>query len=343
MTKILVADDEADLEALIRQKFRRQIRESRYEFVFANNGQDALNKMVEHPDVDLILSDINMPEMDGLTLLSRLSEVSPLCKTVIVSAYGDMENIRTAMNRGAFDFVTKPVNFDDLELTMEKTIKHVNQIKATLQAIKENNILKMYVDTNVLQFMGSREYETSVSANETVEATVVFLDICGFTAISERETPDTVVRMLNGYFDVMVKEIIAQDGIVDKFMGDCVMAVFKGNYHLDRAIDASLNIRNKIDSLPAQLSFSPKVAIGINSGEAVSGNIGAISLRRLDYTVVGDMVNTAQRLQTVASEGQIVITERSYEKIKNSFNCRSLGQVKVKNKAEALCLYEVLS
>ena len=343
MTKILVADDEADLELLIRQKFRKQIREARYEFVFAMNGVDALKKMEEHPDVALILSDINMPEMDGLTLLTRLNEVSPLSKTVIVSAYGDMENIRTAMNRGAFDFVTKPVNFEDLELTMEKTIKHVNQIKDTLQAIKENNILKMYVDHNVLKFMGSREYETSVTINETVDATIAFIDICGFTAISEREAPDVVVRMLNGYFDVMVKEIISQDGIVDKFMGDCVMAVFKGDYHLDRTIDACLNIRAKIDALPSELAFSPKVSIGINSGEAVCGNIGAISLRRLDYTVVGDTVNTAQRLQTVAGEGQIVITNSAYEQVKNSFNCRSLGKVKLKNKAEALDLYEVLS
>jgi class 3 adenylate cyclase/FixJ family two-component response regulator len=343
MTKILVADDETDLEALIRQKFRRQIRESHYEFIFAVNGHDALKKMEEHPDVALILSDINMPEMDGLTLLARLNETSPLTKTVIVSAYGDMENIRTAMNRGAFDFVTKPVNFEDLEVTMEKTIKHVNQIRSTLQAIKENNILKMYVDQNVLQFMGGREFEASVAASETVEATVAFIDICGFTAISERESPDTVVRMLNGYFDVMVKEIITQNGIVDKFMGDCVMAVFKGDYHLDRAIDASLNIRSKIDALPSQFSFSPKVAIGINSGEAVSGNIGAISLRRLDYTVVGDMVNTAQRLQTTAGEGQIVISQNAYDQIRNSFNCRPLGEVKVKNKASALTLYEVLS
>ena len=343
MTKILVADDETDLEALIRQKFRRQIRESRYEFVFAINGKDALRKLEEHPDVELILSDINMPEMDGLTLLAKLNEVSPLTKTVIVSAYGDMENIRTAMNRGAFDFVTKPVNFEDLELTMEKTIRHVTQLKSTLQAIKENNILKMYVDQNVLNFMGGREFESSIAANETVEATVAFIDICGFTAISERESPDTVVRMLNGYFDVMVKEIIAQNGIVDKFMGDCVMAVFKGEYHLDRAIDASLNIRDTINALPTELSFSPKVAIGINSGEAVSGNIGAVSLRRLDYTVVGDMVNTAQRLQTVAGEGQIVITGSSYEKVKDSFNCHSLGNVKLKNKAEALALYEVVN
>ena len=120
MTKILVADDESDLEILIKQKFRQKIRDQKYEFIFAMNGNDALEKIHEHPDVDIVLSDINMPEMDGLTLLTKLGEASPLIKTVMVSAYGDMDNIRTAMNRGAFDFVTKPVNFEDLELTMEK-------------------------------------------------------------------------------------------------------------------------------------------------------------------------------------------------------------------------------
>ena len=156
MTKILVADDEADLETLIRQKFRQKIREQQYEFVFAINGREALEKIHEHPDIDIVLSDINMPEMDGLTLLAKLNETAPLTKTVIVSAYGDMDNIRTAMNRGAFDFVTKPVNFEDLDLTVQKTIKHVEQLKRTLQAIKENNILKMYLDENVLHIMGTR-------------------------------------------------------------------------------------------------------------------------------------------------------------------------------------------
>ncbi|MGB4850802.1 MAG: response regulator, partial [Ignavibacteria bacterium] len=142
MAKILVADDEADLEILIKQKFRQKIREQKYEFIFAVNGVDALEKIQLHADVDMVLSDINMPEMDGLTLLSRLNESSPLIKSVIVSAYGDMENIRTAMNRGAYDFITKPINFEDLALTMEKTINYVIQIKETLKAIKENNILK---------------------------------------------------------------------------------------------------------------------------------------------------------------------------------------------------------
>lgn len=343
MTKILVADDETDLEVLIRQKFRKKIREQQYEFVFAANGVEALEKIHNNPDVSIVLSDINMPEMDGLTLLSRLGEVAPLTKAVIVSAYGDMDNIRVAMNRGAFDFITKPVNFDDLEITMEKTIGYVNQLKQTLQAIKENNILKMYVDENVLNFMGTKEYESSLMDNETIEATVAFIDICGFTSISEKEKPDVVVQMLNRYFDVMVKEIIAQNGIVDKFIGDCTMAVFKGNYHLDRAIDACLAIRDKVENLPAERSFSPKVSIGINSGEMISGNIGSAALRRLDFTVIGDTVNTAQRLQAAATKNQILISETCYEQVKLSFNCNKIGNITLKNKDAEMVVYEVLN
>src|SRR5690242_13057753 len=342
MAKILVVDDEADLEALIKQKFRQKIREHQYEFVFAINGVKALEQLEAHHDVDVVLSDINMPEMDGLTLLTKINEQNNLLKAVIVSAYGDMENIRTAMNRGAFDFITKPVNFDDLAVTMEKTLKHVRQLRETMQAIKENNILRMYVDETVLNFMSSREFESSLADNETVEATVAFIDICGFTSISEKEKPDTVVKLLNKYFDVMVKEIIAQNGLVDKFMGDCVMAVFKGDYHLDRAIDACLTIRNKIEGLPATGDFSPKVTIGINSGEMISGNIGSSTLKRLDYTVIGDAVNTAQRLQNAATGNQVLITESCYEKIKQSFRCNRVGELSLKNKSGNIVVYEVL-
>ena len=217
MAKILVVDDEADLETLIKQKFRKQIRGGEYEFFFAINGVDALEKLKMEPEVDIVLSDINMPEMDGLTLLTKLSELKPLLKSVIVSAYGDMENIRTAMNRGAFDFITKPINFEDLTLTVEKTLKHAKQIKETLQAIKENNILKMYVDANVLNFMGNKDFESTIMANETIVGTVMFVDICGFTAISENAPADVVVTMINSYFDVMVQEIMEQQGGVSTF------------------------------------------------------------------------------------------------------------------------------
>lgn len=128
--KILVVDDEVDLEPLVKQRFRRQIREGIYEFLFAHNGLEALAKLIEHPEIGIILSDINMPEMDGLTLLLKLKELkNPSLKTVIVSAYGDMENIRTAMNRGAFDFLTKPINFEDLEITINKTLDEIRLVR----------------------------------------------------------------------------------------------------------------------------------------------------------------------------------------------------------------------
>lgn len=345
MAKIMVVDDETDLEVLIKQKFRKQIRQKEYEFLFAINGKDALEQLLEDPEVDIVLSDINMPEMDGLTLLSELQDSCPLIKSVIVSAYGDMENIRVAMNRGAFDFITKPINFEDLTITMEKTIKQAKQIKETLKAVKENNILKMYVDENVLSFMGGQEFETTLMANENIEGTVMFIDVCGFTAISETTPPDVVVNMLNTYFDVMVKEIITQEGHVDKFIGDAVMAVFKGDYHLDRAIDAALAVRQKIAGLAKneELSnYTPKVAIGIKSGEMVSGNIGSGSLKRLDYTVIGDTVNTAARLQDAAAENQILISEDCYQHIKEAFKCNKLEAITMKNKSESLLVYEVL-
>lgn len=346
MAKILVVDDEPDLEILIRQKFRKKIREGEYDFVFAINGRHALEQLAQHPDVEVVLSDINMPEMDGLTLLTKLNDQHALLKAVIVSAYGDMENIRTAMNRGAFDFITKPVNFLDLELTIEKTLAHVNQLRQTLKAVKENNILKMYVDETVLHFMDSREYETSLMVSETLEASIAFIDICGFTSISENETPDNVVKLLNSYFDVMVKEIIHHEGYIDKFIGDAIMAVFRGDYHLDRAIDACLAVRNEIAHLPAfseKVNYKPNVSIGINCGEVVSGNIGSASLRRLDYTVIGDVVNTSQRLQSVAKQGQIIICENAYLQIKDSFKCREVGEIILKNKQKPVVVYEVIS
>lgn len=346
MAKILVVDDEADLELLVKQKFRRKIRENIYEFVFAQNGEDALQKLLEHPDVDVMLSDINMPVMDGLTLLNRLAESNAILKAVMVSAYGDMQNIRTAMNRGAFDFVCKPVDFEDLDVTIEKTVQHVSQTRATLAAIKENNILKMYVDENVLNFMTSKEYEKSLLENETVQATVLFIDICGFTAITENVAADKVVTIINKLFDLIVKEVIAQNGHVDKFMGDAVMAVFRGKFHLDRAIDAALAAREqikKVEGLSANdKDFRPEVSIGINSGEMISGNIGSASLKRLDYTVIGDAVNLAQRLQSAAKAGQIIITEDVYEMAKESFQCERIGEVSLKNKAKPVVIYEVI-
>lgn len=179
--KIMVVDDEVDLEPLIRQTFRSQIKSNKYDFVFAFNGLDALSKLVEYPDIGVILSDINMPEMDGLTLLTKLKELkNPSLKTVVVSAYGDMDNIRTAMNRGAFDFLTKPINFEDLEITINKTLDEIILQRKSL--IEHDNLISIQRDLNVAReiqqgilpqvfppFPGRKEFDifaTMVAAKE---------------------------------------------------------------------------------------------------------------------------------------------------------------------------------
>ena len=132
--KILVVDDEPDLEPLVLQRMRRRIRSGQYSFVFAQNGLEALDRLREEENIDMVISDINMPQMDGLTLLEQIPKVDPNVRSIIISAYGDMKNIRTAMNRGAFDFVTKPLDFDDLQITIERTLAHLVEWRDALSS-----------------------------------------------------------------------------------------------------------------------------------------------------------------------------------------------------------------
>lgn len=145
--KILVVDDEPDLQMLMMQKFRHKVRSKEYEFLFAENGRDALDKISENREIALILSDINMPKMDGLTLLDELQDLQRSdLKAIMVSAYGDMENIRTAMNRGAYDFVTKPIDFNDLETTIEKTLKEIARIQQSKEMEEQLSSLNYDLD-----------------------------------------------------------------------------------------------------------------------------------------------------------------------------------------------------
>jgi sigma-B regulation protein RsbU (phosphoserine phosphatase) len=141
--KILSVDDELPLETLMKQYFRRKIRSGEYEFLFAHNGKEALERLDQHPDIEVILSDINMPEMDGLTLLARIHAMkNPARRVIMVSAYGDMRNIRQAMNNGAFDFATKPIDMEDLSLTIEKAIAEIEYVHKSQQEHDQLESLK---------------------------------------------------------------------------------------------------------------------------------------------------------------------------------------------------------
>jgi len=166
-TRILVVDDEADVELLINQQFRRQVRAGEFSFSFARNGEQALAMLQKDTGFDLMLVDINMPVMDGLTLLGRLRELRAQVRSIIVSAYGDIPNIRTAMNRGAFDFVTKPIDMVDLNATVRKAVDEI----AKQHEIESRRIAAEQARTHLTHFLANMSHELRTPLNAIIGLT----------------------------------------------------------------------------------------------------------------------------------------------------------------------------
>ena len=306
-SKILAVDDEPDFEQLIRQRFRRQIREDEFEFRFAHHGEEALSALDAEPDIDLILLDINMPVMDGLTLLTELRERQSGVRAIIVSAYGDMTNLRTAMNRGAFDFVTKPVDLSDLEITVRKALANIAKLREMDRlrqaAERARNNLSRYFSPNVVELLAAQDEPLGAVRRETVA--VLFADIVGFTRMTESMPPEAVVAMLREFHARMTAQIFASGGTVDKYIGDGIVAVFGvPTASANDAANALACADRMLDALDGwNEEREPKgearlaIGIGLNYGPAVVGDVG--SEHSMSFTVIGDTVNTAARLQTL--------------------------------------------
>ena len=210
--RILVVDDEPDLEALIQQKFRHQIRDGAVNFLFACDGVDALAVLKANHDVDMLVVDINMPRMDGLTLLQKLQENEEKISTIIVSAYGDMANIRTAMNRGAFDFLTKPIDFSDFETTITKTIRHIEVLRQARQrqaaAERAHASLSRYFSPSLAQRLANDTAAIDLGGQRR-EVAMLFTDIANFTTLVETLEPDVLGPLLNEYVVGMTDVVFA--------------------------------------------------------------------------------------------------------------------------------------
>lgn len=181
-THILFVDDEPDLQILVKQRFRKQIKEGNFALSFAMNGEEALNKLREDSSIGIIVTDINMPIMDGLTFLNELKSIPRPTRAIVASAYGDMGNIRTAMNRGAYDFVTKPIDFGDLETTLAKTI---NDLEVLIDGITAKENLNQAVEEKEValasaafkqQFLANMSHEIRTPLNAVVGMTNLLLD-----------------------------------------------------------------------------------------------------------------------------------------------------------------------
>ena len=350
--QILVVDDEPDFEALIVQKFRRQIGGGAMSFHFARDGVEALETLKANSGIDLVVTDINMPRMDGLSLLQKLQESEEQISTVIVSAYGDMANIRTAMNRGAFDFVTKPIDFVDLETTISKTLRHIEFLREARQrqAVAERAYasLSRYFSPNLAQQLTDDSAAVDLGGQRREIATL-FTDIASFTALVETLDPGVLGQLLNEYLTGMTDIVFAHDGTVAKIVGDALHVLFgaPGDQpdHAARAVACALDLDEYAQSFRERCQSRGIVLgvtrIGAHTGAAIVGNFGGG--RFFDYTAYGDTVNTAARLETANKQlgTRICVSATLADKVKD-FRGRLVGDLVLRGKSEVLRVFEPL-
>lgn len=353
MPTILVVDDEPDLEALILQKFRRQVREGGLGFLFARDGIEALEVVAGHPEIDLVLSDINMPRMDGLALLERLQATAEPIATVIVSAYGDMANIRTAMNRGAFDFLTKPIDFADLEATMTKTLRHVGALREgrarRAAAERAHAALARYFSPNLATELAAETRATELAGRRR-DVTAMFTDITGFTTLVESMDPPALAGLLNGYLAGMTEIVFAHGGTVTKVMGDGLHVLFGAPAeqpdHAARAVDCALAIDAFAEAfrIARHAEGIPLGAtrIGLHAGPALVGDFGGG--RHFDYAAYGDTINTAARLEAANKAlGTRICASGAVAARVPDFRGRPAGDLRLRGRSEPLRTHEPLS
>jgi adenylate cyclase len=349
---ILVVDDEPDLEALVLQKFRHQIREGTIAFLFAHDGVEALAALKANDGIDLVVTDINMPRMDGLSLLQKLQEGDERISTIIVSAYGDMTNIRTAMNRGAFDFVTKPIDFLDLETTITKTIRHIGLLREARdrQAVAERAYasLSRYFSPNIAQRLANDTGSVDLGGQRR-EIASLFSDIAGFTALVETLEPTVLGPLLNDYLTGMTDIVFAQDGTVAKIVGDALHVLFGAPAeqpdHAARAVACALSLDEFAESFREQCNKNGIplgiTRIGVHAGTAIVGNFGGG--RFFDYTAYGDTINVTARLETANKElGTRICASASLAKEVKDFRGRPIGDLVLRGKGEAMRAFEPL-
>lgn len=352
-SRILVVDDEPDLEDLVTQKFRRQIRDGVIAFVFARDGIEALSLIEGDPAIDMVVSDINMPRMDGLTLLQKLQEAEGHLSTIIVSAYGDMTNIRSAMNRGAFDFLTKPIDFTDLETTITKTLRHLEIMREAQRrqfaAERAHASLSRYFSPKLAERLADGGDVTGL-VGERREVATLFTDVTGFTGLAESIEPALLTKLLNEYLTGMTDIVFAHDGTLTKVIGDALHILFGAPAdqpdHASRAIACALDLDGFAQAFRETWAGNGialgVTRIGVHAGPAIVGNFGGGSF--FDYTAYGDTINIAARLESANKQlgTRICVSGAAVDRT-GSFHGRPVGDLVLRGRSEPLRAYEPLT
>ncbi|MFL6816154.1 MAG: response regulator, partial [Bradyrhizobium sp.] len=321
-------------------------------FVFAHDGIEALQSIEDHPHVDMVVSDINMPRMDGLSLLARLQEAEDKKSTIIVSAYGDMSNIRTAMNRGAFDFLTKPIDFGDLEMTIDKTIRHVEMMRDArrrqAEAERAHASLSRYFSPQIASRLAC-DGEAEGMTVHWRDVAAIFTDVTSFTSLVETAAPEVFGPLLNEYVGGMTEIVFGHEGTVAKVIGDGIQILFNAPGDqpdfATRAIACAHDLDDWAERFRARwksdgVNFGV-TRIGVHAGPAMVGNFGGN--RFFDYTAYGDTINIAARLEGANKFlGTRICVSATVAEAAKDFNGRPVGDLLLRGRTEPLRAYEPL-
>jgi CheY-like chemotaxis protein len=318
--RVLFVDDEEDMKLLIQHRFRRQISEGKFEVFYALDGQAGLDVLRAHPEIDVVVTDLNMPRMDGLTFLRRIPEVDPLLRVVVVSAYSDMDNIRAAMNLGAFDFLGKPIDFDDLECTVLKCAGEVARQRRSSRAHEENGILRALTGGRSTERIISSLRATTSGMPESFEGSVAFVRIHRFDELLARDSSEAF-DVLNECLLLFGTEVLARGGTIDRFAGASLLAVFRGEAHLTRAAETCLAIRDRLRIRDAETPGRTHTgaALGLGHGTLWQGCCGSIDLGRVEHTVFGPCIASATECGAIADKNEILVSSTAQVCLERDF------------------------
>ncbi len=341
--KVLVADDSADNRQLVEDI----VKSLGYSSIIARDGYEAL-RLAGEVLPDLLILDINMPGMSGFDVCISLKE-NPATRQIpilMLTALADMDSRVTGLGLGADDYLTKPFSPRELIARINARLRiksGTDELRATQELIRQT--FERFIPPQVVQTLLEHPEEVRLGG-QLKPITVLFADLEGFTAVSEHTEPERLLSVLNQYHGLVVRQIQAEGGTLDKFTGDGVMALYNTplpqDEHVLRAIRTAIRIRGALPTLHRTLdaTFHLRMNIGIHTGQAIVGLVGADDL--MDYTAIGDTVNLASRLQDLGRNGQILISEAAFAAVEESVTVRCLGPRFVRGRETAVTVYEVL-
>jgi adenylate cyclase len=340
--KVLVADDNADNRQLLEDILRGQ----GYQPLIARDGEEAL-RIAREAIPDLLILDINMPGLTGFDVCAELKAdtMTQPIPILMLTALTDVENRVKGLGLGADDYVTKPYSPRELVARIDARLRsksNTDELRATQELIRQT--FERFVPSKVVHRLLEDPGQIRLGG-QLQEITIVFADLEGFTSVAERAAPDMLISVLNQYHALMVRHVKTQEGTIDKFMGDGIMALFNTPLpqadHALRAVRTAIAIRDALPEFHSGIDpqFRLNINFGIHTGEAIVGNVGCDEL--MNFTAIGDAVNLTSRLEDISKGGQILISESTHRIVRDYVQAEKLGPKMVKGRETPVTVYDV--